>query len=124
MGRSWRWPPRSHSRGGAGRCVGHRLLPSSLATAAIVVNLLTRTGAPLCRPGSVFRGHGAWHILTAIAIALCVAPPSGSGRVDASPHELSPHTTAGFPARTIAAVSYDEGIPGAAFESWFAARQT
>ena len=70
--------------------------------AAIVVNLLTRTGAPLCRPGSVFQGHGAWHVLTAIAIALWFAPPSGSGRVDASPHELSsrPQRPASPPVRS------------------------
>lgn len=55
--------------------------------AAIVVNLLTRTGAPLCRPESVLQGHGAWHILTAIAIALWFAPPGGPRRVHASPHE-------------------------------------
>lgn len=42
--------------------------------AAIVVNLLTRTGAPLCRPGSLLQGHAAWHVLTAIAIALWFAP--------------------------------------------------
>ena len=42
--------------------------------AAIVVNLLTRTGAPLCRPGSLLQGHAAWHALTATAIALWLVP--------------------------------------------------
>jgi hypothetical protein len=41
---------------------------------AIVVNVLTRTGAPLCRPGSLLQGHAAWHVLTAIAIATWLAP--------------------------------------------------
>ena len=43
--------------------------------AAIAVNLLTRTGAPLCRPESLLQGHAAWHALTALAIALWLAPP-------------------------------------------------
>jgi hypothetical protein len=47
---------------------------------AIVVNLLTRTGAPLCRPGSLLQGHAAWHILTATAIALWLAPAVRSAR--------------------------------------------
>lgn len=40
---------------------------------AIVINVLTRTGAPLCRPDSLLQGHGAWHVLTAAAIALWLA---------------------------------------------------
>jgi hypothetical protein len=43
---------------------------------AIVINLLTRTDAPLCHPDSVLQGHAAWHILTATAIALWLAPPT------------------------------------------------
>lgn len=58
--RSVRWPPIAAVVAGA---------------AAIVVNLLTRTGAPLCRPGSLLQGHAAWHVLTATAIALWLAPP-------------------------------------------------
>src|SRR5919106_1387647 len=42
--------------------------------AALVVNVVTRTGAPLCRPGGLLQGHAAWHILTAIAIASWFAP--------------------------------------------------
>lgn len=41
--------------------------------AAIVVNVLTRTGAPLCHPDSVLQGHAAWHVLTAVALALWFA---------------------------------------------------
>ena len=38
----------------------------ALASGA-AVNILTRTGAPLCRPSSWLQGHGAWHVLTAVA---------------------------------------------------------
>ena len=70
--RSLRWPP----------------VPAVIAGgAAIVVNLLTRTGAPLCRPGSLLQGHGAWHVLTALAIALWFAPPAGLRRADAEAQE-------------------------------------
>jgi hypothetical protein len=54
--------------------------------AAIAVNLFTRTGAPLCRPESLLQGHAAWHALTALAIALWLAPPGGS-RADAAGDE-------------------------------------
>jgi hypothetical protein len=37
--------------------------------AGVAVNLLTRTGAPLCRPDSLAQGHGLWHVLTAVALA-------------------------------------------------------
>jgi hypothetical protein len=36
---------------------------------AVAINLLTRTGAPLCRPHSLLQGHAAWHVLTAVALA-------------------------------------------------------
>jgi hypothetical protein len=39
----------------------------------IVINLLTRTGAPLCRPDSPLQGHGVWHVLTAGALAVWLA---------------------------------------------------
>jgi hypothetical protein len=69
--RSLRWPPPAALVAGA---------------SAIVVNLLTRTGAPLCRPGSLLQGHAAWHVLTAIAIALWFARESARPR-DRSLHE-------------------------------------
>lgn len=60
--------------------------PPAAAVAALVVaiavNLLTRTGAPLCRPSSVLQGHGAWHVLTAVGAALWLAgwrAPHGEG---------------------------------------------
>ncbi|HYZ99326.1 MAG TPA: hypothetical protein VE575_11285 [Acidimicrobiales bacterium] len=57
--RPLRWPPTAVLVTGA---------------AAIAVNLLTRTGAPLCRPSSLLQGHAVWHVLTAAAIALWFAP--------------------------------------------------
>jgi hypothetical protein len=50
--------------------------PAALAVGAVavVLNLLTRTGAPLCRPGSLLQGHAAWHVLTAVALGLWFAP--------------------------------------------------
>lgn len=48
-----------------------------LGGAAIAVNLLTRTDAPLCRPDSLLQGHAAWHVLTAVVVALWVSPPGG-----------------------------------------------
>lgn len=41
--------------------------------AGVLVNLLTRTGAPLCRPDSLVQGHAGWHVLTALAAALWLA---------------------------------------------------
>jgi hypothetical protein len=66
---SLRWPPAVALIAGA---------------AAIVVNILTRTGAPLCRPSSLLQGHAAWHVLTAIAIAAWFAPREGRRREDRS----------------------------------------
>jgi hypothetical protein len=43
---------------------------------AMAANILTRTGAPLCRPDSLLQGHAAWHVLTAIALAAWLAPPA------------------------------------------------
>jgi hypothetical protein len=50
--------------------------------AAVAVYLLSRTGAPLCRPSSLLQGHGAWHILTAVAAASWLAawPPTPRSR--------------------------------------------
>ncbi len=36
----------------------------------VVVFSLSRTGGPLCEPTSWFQGHGVWHVLTALALAL------------------------------------------------------
>lgn len=45
----------------------------AVGAAAVVLNALTRTGAPLCRPSSLAQGHAAWHALTALALALWFA---------------------------------------------------
>jgi hypothetical protein len=51
--------------------------PPALALAALAagaaVNMLGRTGAPLCRPDSLLQGHGLWHVLTAIGAAVWLA---------------------------------------------------
>jgi hypothetical protein len=43
------------------------------------VNVLSRTGAPLCRPDSLAQGHAVWHVLTAVGAGLWLArwPPAG-----------------------------------------------
>jgi hypothetical protein len=51
------------------------------AAAGVTINLLTRTGAPLCRPGSLLQGHAAWHVLTAFACAVWLGRPHASRRV-------------------------------------------
>jgi len=51
--------------------------PGALAlvalAAGVALNLLGRTGAPLCRPESLAQGHAAWHVLTAVAVAAWLA---------------------------------------------------
>ncbi len=41
---------------------------------ATVVNLLSRTGGPLCRPDSPIQGHGIWHAVTAAALRAWARP--------------------------------------------------
>lgn len=41
-----------------------------LLIGAAVINVLGRTGGPLCDPESVFQGHAVWHILTAASFML------------------------------------------------------
>lgn len=71
-----------------------RALAVIAAGAGITVNLLSRTGAPLCRPGSLVQGHAAWHVLTAFACAAWLgrARPARRcrGRVDPSPVGVLP----------------------------------
>jgi hypothetical protein len=47
--------------------------PAAVAAGAFVlgavINSLSRTGGPLCRPKSVLQGHAAWHVLSAAALA-------------------------------------------------------
>jgi hypothetical protein len=53
---------RHHPRGPAAAAAG------TLALGALV-NVLSRTGGPLCRPNSLLQGHAAWHVLSAISLA-------------------------------------------------------
>lgn len=41
---------------------------AALLTAATAINVLSRTGAPLCRPDGRLQGHAVWHLLTAAAL--------------------------------------------------------
>jgi hypothetical protein len=56
---------------------------------AVAVNVLSRTGAPLCRPSSLLQGHAAWHVLTAVAIAAWLTsrrrPGAGGARLRSLP---------------------------------------
>jgi 1-acyl-sn-glycerol-3-phosphate acyltransferase len=59
----------------------------SLVAVAVVVYLLGRTDGPLCDPDSWAQLHGAWHLLTALAIlvwadrGLAVAGPATGARI-------------------------------------------
>lgn len=77
--------------------------PPAIAVAALVagvaVNLVSRTGAPLCRPGSLVQGHAAWHVLTAVAAASWLSawprrsgpwPPRRAGRGRPAPSGSPP----------------------------------
>jgi hypothetical protein len=70
---------------------------------AIVVNVLTRTGAPLCRPESLLQGHAAWHMLTALAIALWFAPPRrprSAAEAEMDERGVQPHDPHAAPVRS------------------------
>jgi hypothetical protein len=50
----------------------NRRLPfaAAIGASSAVLHAGTRTGCRACRPESPWQGHGAWHALSAIAIAL------------------------------------------------------
>jgi hypothetical protein len=50
-----------------------RVVVAAALAAGVTAYLLGRTGAPLCRPGSVFQPHALWHLLTATAMAAWAA---------------------------------------------------
>ena len=59
--------------------------PPALAWVALaaagILNLLGRTGAPLCHPDSLAQPHAAWHVLTAVAVAVWLTGwPRRAGR--------------------------------------------
>jgi drug/metabolite transporter (DMT)-like permease len=45
-------------------------LAATIGATSAVLHAATRTGSPACRPDSRFQGHGAWHVSSAIALAL------------------------------------------------------
>jgi hypothetical protein len=44
------------------------VVAAALLGTATAVNLLSRTGDPLCNPDSILQGHAVWHVLTAAAL--------------------------------------------------------
>jgi hypothetical protein len=56
-----------------------RTIVTSMAVLGVgaLIGTLTRSGAPLCDPDSLFQGHAAWHVLAAIAMWM-LAPVVGS----------------------------------------------
>jgi hypothetical protein len=85
--------------------------PPTLALVALAaggaVNVLTRTGAALCRPDSLLQGHAAWHALTALGVAVWLG--SGSSRHDLS--HGSPEGDSGRPRATVASRWPDRPSP-------------
>lgn len=62
------------------RRTGPALLVGAGALAAgALLYALSRTGGPLCEPGSMFQGHAAWHILTAVALAAWAVTTTNPG---------------------------------------------
>jgi len=74
--------------------------PPAVAVVALalgaVVNVLSRTGAPLCRPDSPLQGHALWHVLTAVGAALWLARWP-EGRASGPPAALSRSARSGSP---------------------------
>jgi hypothetical protein len=59
------------SRNGGLREYAIELRPAAgLMALAIVTYTVGRTGGPLCDPDGAFQFHGAWHVLSAVAIGL------------------------------------------------------
>ncbi len=42
----------------------------AIVAIAAAINVLGRTGAPLCAPAGLYQGHALWHLITAYALAL------------------------------------------------------
>jgi hypothetical protein len=61
-------------RSGARHQRAARRQAAALLAGAAIVNLMSRTGGPLCRPHSLLQGHGAWHVLTALALRAWARP--------------------------------------------------
>lgn len=56
-----------------------------------VIGVLTRAGGPWCAPGSLWQGHGAWHLLAATALVV-LAPVIGD-REPPSQRRATPSST-------------------------------
>lgn len=54
----------------SGRGGGRQLLGGVVLGAGAVVQARSRTGGPWCRPDGPFHGHGLWHLLSALGLAL------------------------------------------------------
>ncbi|MCC7078570.1 MAG: hypothetical protein IT198_15735 [Acidimicrobiia bacterium] len=70
-------------RGRSLREIGRDLASTHAGLAVLLgvggaIALASRTGAPLCRPGSRLQGHGVWHVLTAIALVVWAEARLGS----------------------------------------------
>ena len=91
-----------------GWCGGAARSPSSTGRGGrgprrgAIANVLSRTGAPLCRPDSLLQGHAVWHVLTAVGAALWLArwprsPCQTSRRVIGGPGRI--RTSEGYAGR-------------------------
>ncbi len=62
------------------------VVSAALLVAARVIFSLSRTGAVLCRPDSLWQGHAAWHLLVALAVVAAAKGftmlPDGSRHLD------------------------------------------
>ena len=47
-----------------------RLTALGILAIGALVGTLSRTGGPLCRPDSIWQGHGFWHVAAAVALGL------------------------------------------------------
>jgi hypothetical protein len=67
-------------RRGSGHGVPARRVALAALAAGAVLDVLGRTGRPLCDPDSLLQGHAAWHVLTALALgAWALASQPGPG---------------------------------------------
>lgn len=53
---------------GGWRAAARQLAPLAVVGARAVLQSLSRTGGPLCRPASRWQGHAGWHLLSAASL--------------------------------------------------------
>lgn len=51
-----------------GRPAGPAAVAAGALAVGVLINGLSRTGGPLCRPRSLLQGHAAWHVLSAASL--------------------------------------------------------